>query len=141
MLQEFTEKNLRRHPPKGFTIVGHSPSLTCFPGRTRNSFELILIFILSVMPAALFASVYLWGSSFRISRSGAQGVDQPIQFVRQRRVHVSLNYQPSTLNHSGGLFSVAPVLRQPARRHKPGKLTRGRSDWPPQFFAYWIFRR
>jgi hypothetical protein len=50
---------LHCHPPKGFTIVGHSPSLTCFPGRTRNSFELILIFILSVMPAALFASVYL----------------------------------------------------------------------------------
>jgi hypothetical protein len=58
--------------------------------------ELILIFILSVMPAALFASVYLWGSSFRISRSGAQGVDQLIQFVRQRRIHVSLNPQPST---------------------------------------------
>jgi hypothetical protein len=96
MLQEFTEKNLRRHPPKGFTIVGHSPSLTCFPGRTRNSFELILIFILSVMPAALFASVYLWGSSFRISRSGAQGVDQLIQFVRQRRVHVPLKITSRT---------------------------------------------
>jgi hypothetical protein len=53
--------------------------------------------------------------------SGAQGVDQLIQVVRQRRVHVSLNYQPSTLNHSGGLFSVAPVLRPPARRHNPRK--------------------
>jgi hypothetical protein len=28
--------------------------------------------------------------------SGVQGVDQLIQFVRQRRVHVSLNYQLST---------------------------------------------
>jgi hypothetical protein len=43
--------------------------------------------------------------------SGAQGVDQLIWFVRQRRVHVSLNYQASILNHSRGLFSVAPVLR------------------------------
>ena len=31
--------------------------------------KLIFIFIVSAMPAALFASVYLWGSSFRISRS------------------------------------------------------------------------
>ena len=76
--------------------------------------ELILIFILSVMPAALFASAYSWGSSSRISRSGAQGVDQLVQFVRKRRDHVSLNYQPSNLNHSGRLFSVAPVLRPPA---------------------------
>jgi hypothetical protein len=59
--------------------------------------------------------------------SGVQGVDQLIQFVRQRRVHVSLNYQPSTLNHSGGLFSVAPVLRPPARRYKPRNGSR-----PPQ---------
>jgi hypothetical protein len=55
----------------------------------------------------------------RVSGSGAQGVDQLIQFVRQRRVHVSLNYQPSTLNRSGGLFSVAPALRPPARQNKP----------------------
>ena len=51
--------------------------------------------------------------------SGDQGVDQLIWFVRQRRAHVSLNYQASTLNHSGGLFSVAPILRPPARQHKP----------------------
>ena len=31
--------------------------------------KLIFIFILSAMPAARFASVHLWGSSFRISRS------------------------------------------------------------------------
>ena len=58
--------------------------------------ELILIFVLSVMPAALFASVHLWGSSFRISRSRAQGVDQLIQFVRQHRVHVPLKITSRT---------------------------------------------
>ena len=44
---------------KGFTIVGHSLSLTFSPGRTRKSFALILIFILSAMSAAFLASVYL----------------------------------------------------------------------------------
>jgi hypothetical protein len=29
----------------GFAFVGHFPSLTFSPGRTRKSFELILIFI------------------------------------------------------------------------------------------------
>jgi hypothetical protein len=31
----------------GFTVVGHSVSLTFSPGRTRKSFELIFILILS----------------------------------------------------------------------------------------------
>jgi hypothetical protein len=34
------------------------------PGGTRKSFELILEFDFSVMPASLFVSVYLWGSVF-----------------------------------------------------------------------------
>jgi len=38
-------------------LVGHSLRLTFSPGRTRKSFELIFIFILSAMSAALFASV------------------------------------------------------------------------------------
>jgi hypothetical protein len=42
---------------KGFTMVGHSLRLTFSPGRTRKSFELIFIFILSAMPAELFASI------------------------------------------------------------------------------------
>jgi hypothetical protein len=41
------------------------------------------------------------------------------QFVRNPSVHASLNSQLSTLDHSGGLSSVAPLLRPPARRHKP----------------------
>jgi hypothetical protein len=49
--------------PHYFLSVNFSPACT------RKSFELIFIFILSVMPATLFASVYLWDSSFRISRS------------------------------------------------------------------------
>jgi hypothetical protein len=44
---------------KGFTMVGHSLRLTFSPGRTRKSFELIFIFILSAMPAELFVAVYL----------------------------------------------------------------------------------
>jgi hypothetical protein len=47
---------------KGFAIVGHSLSLTFSPGRTRKSFALIFIFILSVMSGALFASDYLCAS-------------------------------------------------------------------------------
>jgi myo-inositol-hexaphosphate 3-phosphohydrolase len=43
---------------KSFTLVGHSLSLTLAPGRTRKSFELIFIFILSAMSAALFESAY-----------------------------------------------------------------------------------
>jgi hypothetical protein len=44
---------------KGFTMVGHSLSLTVSPGRTRKSFALIFIFFLSAIPAGLFAPVYL----------------------------------------------------------------------------------
>jgi hypothetical protein len=50
---------------KGFTIVGHSLSVTVFPGRTRKSLEVIFIFILSTR----LVMVHLADPSFRISRS------------------------------------------------------------------------
>jgi hypothetical protein len=66
----------------------------------------------------MFALFGVFSGQIRSAGLGVQGVDQLIQFVRNRRVHVarcvprlSLNAQPSTLNQSGGLFSVAPVLR------------------------------
>jgi len=66
----------------------------------------------------LFALFGVFSGQSRSAGSGIQGVDQLIQFVRNRRVHVarcvarlSLNSQLSTLNQPGGLFPVAPALR------------------------------
>ena len=49
----------------GFTFVGHSLSLTLAPGRTRKSFDLIFIYILSAVSATWFAPAY-----FLVSTSG-----------------------------------------------------------------------
>ena len=49
-----------------------------------------------------------------LTRLHLQAGDYLIELADNPRVHVSLNYQPSTLKHSGSLFPVAPVLRPPA---------------------------
>jgi hypothetical protein len=61
------------------------------------------------------------------ARRGSQGTANPALPAQAFRVLISSSSLSailaftslSTINHSGGLFSVAPVLRPPARQHKP----------------------